>query len=273
MDLSIVILHHGSPKDVTENLQALKHVWLPEKTEIFVVNNGTRGSNAEIPIESNLKFELKFFEIPNKGYPQGNNFALKMARGRFLCILNPDVIVGKNTFHTLIDYLDNHRRVGIVGPRLVYPDGSIQDNYRNFPNLTDLLIKRTSFLRVLFRKRMRHYLMWEKDPYENEAVDWLTGAFQVYTRKCWDEIGPKDERYFLFMSDVDICRTAWKKGFEVHFVGEAQSLHNDERLSAGGFVDFFRKRIIRIHVKDASKYYIKYFGKKMPGKCPSAGLR
>ena len=270
MDLSIVILHHGSPKEVAANLKALRHVHLPEKTEIFVVNNGRRGCNSEIPFERNLKFDLKFYEIPNNGYPQGNNYALKMARGKFLCILNPDIVVDKNAFKIMIDYLKQHRRVGIVGPRLVYPDGTIQDNYRNFPKFKDHLIKRTGILRKLFKKQMRRYLMWDKDPYENEPVDWLTGAFQIYTRKCWDNVGPKDERYFLFMSDVDICRTAWAKGFEVHFVGETQSLHNDERLSAGGFFDLFRRRIIRLHVKDAIRYSKKYFGKRLPKGCPSS---
>ncbi|MBU0982093.1 glycosyltransferase family 2 protein [Patescibacteria group bacterium] len=272
MDLSIVILHHGSPKEVTANLEALRHVILPEKTEVFVVNNGRAGANAKIPFERNLKFDLKFYEIPNKGYPQGNNYAMKMARGKALCILNPDIQVEKNTFKVLLDYLNNHKRVGIVGPRLYYPDGQVQDNYRNFPRGFDLIVKRTGLLRKIFAKRMRHYLMWDKDPYETEAVDWLTGAFQIYSRKCWDNIGPKDERFFLFMSDVDVCRKAWKKGYEVHFVGDAQALHNDERLSAGGVVDFFKKRTLRLHVKDAVHYYLKYLGKRLPKKCPSASM-
>lgn len=268
MDLSIVILHHGSPHDVTENLEALEKVTLPEKTEIFVVNNGKQGSNDVIRPRSSKRFDLRFYEIPNLGYPQGNNFAMKMARGKFLCILNPDILVEKNSFTTLLTYLKKHPRVGIVGPRLVYPDGTIQDNYRNFPYLPDLFIKRT-FWRKIFTKRMRRYLMWDKDPYESEPVDWVTGAFQIYTRKCWDSIGPKDESFFLFMSDVDVCRKAWEKGFEVHYVGETQALHNDERLSAGGVADFFRKRVLRLHVKDALRYYSKYFLKRVPRRSPS----
>ncbi len=271
MDLSIVILHHGSPKEVTKNLTALSHAWLPEKTEVFVINNGRKGANAEIPFERNMKFDLKFFEIPNKGYPQGNNFGFEMVRGAFLCILNPDVRVEKNTFKVLIDYMKVHPRVGIVGPRLVYPSGKIQDNYRNFPKARDLVIKRTQ-LRKLFAKRMRRYLMWDKDPELTEPVDWLTGAFQVFTRKSWNDLGPNDERYFLFMSDLDICRTAWERGYEVHFVGDTQAHHNEGRLSAGGIKSFFKSKVMRIHVLDAMKYYAKYKGKKLPKRAPSASL-
>jgi N-acetylglucosaminyl-diphospho-decaprenol L-rhamnosyltransferase len=269
MDLSIVILHHGNPKEVVRNLEALGKAWLPTRTEVFVINNGRQGCNAEIPKAKNTKYDLRFFEIPNKGYPQGNNYGLKMAQGNYVCILNPDVRVEKNTFKTLLDYMKAHKKVGIVGPRLKYPSGIHQDNYRTFPRFIDLVIKRTAFLHRFFQKRMRRYLMWDKDVHVSEPVDWLTGAFQVYTRKAWKSVGPKDERYFLFMSDVDICRTAWRKGFEVHFIGDTQAGHNEGRLSAGGFTKIFRSKVMRIHVMDAFKYYWKYKFSRLPRRSPS----
>lgn len=268
MDLSIVILHHGSPKEVTANLQALRKAILPKKTEVFVINNGARNANAQIPFDANLAFDLHYFEIKNEGYPQGNNFGLRQAKGKFLCILNPDVEVNKDTFKVLMDYMKAHPRVGIAAPRLRYPDKTIQDNYRTFPRAIDLFIKRT-FLRKFFVRRMRKYLMWDKDPTKSEAVDWLTGAFQLFTRKAWESLKPNDESYFLFMSDVDICRKAWKKGFEVHFVGEAEARHNEGRLSAGGIQAFFTKKTMRIHVWDAFKYYRRYLFKRLPKNCPS----
>lgn len=268
MELSIVILHHGDPKAVTKNLQALRHAWLPEQTEVLVINNGYRGANAEIPMDPNLNFDLRYFEIENKGYPQGNNYGFEQASGDFLCILNPDVEVEKYTFKALIDSMKDRPQVGICAPRLVYPDGNVQDNYRVFPRAVDLVIKRT-FLRRIFKRRMRKYLMWDKDPYISEPVDWVTGAFQLFSRKSWEALGPNDERYFLFMSDVDICRKAWEKGWEVHFVGEAQALHHDERLSAGGVADFFKKKVMRIHVWDAIKYYLKFRKKELPKNAPS----
>jgi N-acetylglucosaminyl-diphospho-decaprenol L-rhamnosyltransferase len=266
MKLSIVILHHGSPKDVTANLQALRWADLPvgpdgkPDVEVLVVNNGRRGANAEIPMDANPDFDLRYFEIPNDGYPAGNNFGFAETSGDFLCILNPDIEVEKDTFQVLMDYMEARPQVGIVAPRLVYPDGVVQDNFRTFPRWLDLIIKRT-FLRRIFRGRMRRYLMWDKDPALSEKVDWLTGALQLFTRKSWEALGPNDERYFLFMSDVDICKTAWKRGWEVHFVGETQCLHNDERLSAGGVMEVFKNKLVRIHIWDAVKFYFKWKGR------------
>lgn len=268
MELSIVILHHGSPKEVTANLQALASADLPKESEILVINNGRRGANDAIRRPDFKGAALHFYEIENRGYPEGNNFGFRRMKGQYLCILNPDVVVEKDTFKVLLKYLKTHSRVGIVGPRLRYPDGKVQDNYRTFPRPFDLFVKRT-FLRRFFIKRMRKYLMWDKDTHKSEAVDWLTGAFQIMTRKAWNQIGPNDEAYFLFMSDVDLCRKAWEKGFEVHFVGETEALHNEGRLSSGGVGAFFRKKTMRIHVWDAVKYYGRYLFKRLPKKCPS----
>ncbi|QQR54289.1 glycosyltransferase [Candidatus Peregrinibacteria bacterium] len=262
-ELSIVILHHGSPKEVSRNLEALQQAWLPKKTEVLVINNGTRGANALIQVSPHLKFDLRFFEIENKGYPQGNNFGLSIAQGKYLCILNPDVAVQKQTFQVLLDYLKAHPKLGMVGPRLRYPSGKVQDNYRVFPRALDLLVKRT-FLRRIFLKRMRRYLMWDKTPEVSEPVDWLTGAFQLFTRKCWEAVGPSDERYFLFMSDVELCRLAWEKGFQVHFVGETEAAHSEGRISSGGVLSLFTKKTLRIHVKDALKYYLKWMFRRLP---------
>lgn len=267
--LAIVILHFNTPEDVSKNLKDLSNAWLPEMTEIVVVNNGGHKANEKIPNSAHEDLNVRFFDIPNKGYPQGNNFGISKTNAEYITILNPDIFIDPDTFEILLSYLKKHKEVGVVSPRLIYKNGKIQDNYRVFPRAFDLIIKRTPFLRKRFLDRMRKYLMWEKDPEKNEPVDWVTGAFQIFTRECWDAVGPNAERYFLFMSDVEICREAWDKGFEVHFVGEAKALHNESRLSEGHFMDVFRKKTVRIHIKDAFKYFLKYLGRKIPPNCPS----
>lgn len=263
-------MQHNTPKEVTENFQALKQANLPEKTHFIVVNNGGHNANEKIQKESYEGLDVEFVDIPNKGFPQGNNVGILKTDAKYIAMVNPDIEVNNNTISTLIDYLKDNPKVGIVAPRLIYPNGQTQDNFRVFPRGVDLLIKRIGFLRKLFLGRMRRYLMWDKDPSENEAVDWVTGAFQVVTRKCWEEVGPNSEDYFLFMSDLELCRKAWEKGFEVHYVGKATAGHNESRLSGGGIMDIFKKKTMRIHIKDALIYFKKFFGKKIPKNSPSA---
>ena len=272
-ELAIVILHHNSPSEVRENLEALQKADLPEKTEIVVVDNGEKNGNDKIPKSAAQGLNVRFFDIPNKGFPQGNNFGIKHTDAQYIAMVNPDIEVEKNTFRILLDYMEKHKGVGVVAPRLIYPTGKVQDNYRVFPRPFDLIVKRTPFLRKRMLKRMKRYLMWDKDPKKNEPVDWFTGAFQLLTRKCWDDAGPNCEDYFLFMSDVEICRDAWEKGYEVHFVGEAKAKHNEARLSEGGFMDIFKKKTMRIHITDSVTYFKKHLFKKPPKNCPSAKIK
>lgn len=268
--LSIIILQHNTPKDVENCLLSLQTSALPPDTDIVVINNGGKQANQKITPSSYSGLHVQFYETPNDGFPKGNNEGLKYTEAEYVAFLNPDIILEGNTISTLLAYLEKNQTVGIVGPQLHYPNGSIQDNYRVFPRLLDLIIKRTDFLRRMFSNRMRTYLMWDKDPNRNEAVDWITGAFIIVTKKCLQDIGNHDERYFLFMSDVAICREAWNKGYEVYFIGQCKALHNDERLSRGGMRDLFRKKILRIHVQDAIRYYLHYLFQKLPKNCPSS---
>jgi len=263
-DLAIVILHYNTPHDVTENFKAFQNADIPENTEFVCVNNGGHNANDEIEPNSYKGLNVKFFDIPNKGFPQGNNFGIAITDAKVIAMVNPDIEIEANTFTTILNYLKENPKVGIISPRLIYPDGKTQDNYRTFPHWYDLIIKRIPFLRKMFLGRMRKYLMWEKDAAKNEPVDWTTGAFQVVTRKCWDKVGPNNENYFLFMSDLEICLQAWKHDFEVHFVGQARAKHNETRLSEGGIKDIFKKKTMRIHIKDAYTYFRKYWGKKLP---------
>jgi len=269
-ELAIIILQHNTPDFVTANLEKLSVATLPPDTEIIVVDNGGKAANSKIPPDSHKNLNVKFFEMPNQGFPAGNNFGLSKTEAKYYAFINPDIEVKPDTIKNLLEYMKSHPNVGIVSPQLHYRDGSIQDNYRVFPSILDLIIKRIEFLRKKFPERMRRYLMWDRDPNADEPVDWVTGAFNVVTAECLQTIDNHDDRhYFLFMSDVALCRDAWDKGFEVHIVGSTQCLHNDLRVSSGGPMDVLRKRIIRLHIKDSIKYFWHYALKPLPKKAPS----
>ncbi|KKP37979.1 hypothetical protein A2483_01830 [Candidatus Peregrinibacteria bacterium RIFOXYC2_FULL_33_13] len=269
MDLSIIILQHNSSEDTTKCLESFKKAVLPEETEFIVVNNGGNNANDKILEDSYKSLNIKFSDIPNKGFANGNNEGLKLASGKFCAFVNPDIIVEIDTVKILMEYFKKQQSVGIVAPQLYYPNGKIQDNFRVFPKFRDLIIKRTRIFHKIFLKRLRKYLLWDKDPNKNFPVDWVTGAFMIVKRECLEKVNNHDERLFLFMSDLVMCRDAWDNGFEVHFVGVAKALHHESRLSGGNIFDIFRKKSLRIHIIDAFKYYFIYKFKKFPINSPS----
>jgi GT2 family glycosyltransferase len=116
---------------------------------------------------------------------------------------------------------------------------------------------------------MKSYLMWDRNPDSNQAVDWVTGAFIIVRGECMQKLSQHDTRYFLFMSDVALCREAYKLNYETHIVGSVKCLHNDQRASHGGITDIFKNKLIRIHILDAVSYFWNYKFEKLPKNCPS----
>lgn len=269
-ELSIIILQHNTPSFVEENLNALQNAILPPDTQIIVVNNGGNDANQKIASSAHQNLNIKFFDTPNIGFPAGNNFGLSKTQANYYAFVNPDIVVNPYTIQKLLHYMKAHPKAGIVSPQLRYRDGTVQDNYRVFPRILDLIIKRIPLLRKQFPKRMQRYLLWDREPNINEAVDWVTGAFTLLSQECMNAIQKHDDdHYFLFMSDVALCREAYKKGFETHIVGSVSCLHNDLRVSSGGLKDVFKKRIIRLHIKDAISYFWHYKFEKLPTNAPS----
>lgn len=261
MKLSIIIVNYRSFDDTDRCLKALQENPPSAPYEIIVVDNDSEQPEAEQEFLSRWKEKITYLESPtNLGFGQGNNFGAARARGEYLLCMNPDIEVWKKSLDEGIQYLDQEKRVGILGGQLRYPNGTIQDSYRNFPTVPDQFVKRIGFLRRqgFLRKRVSRYLMWEKDPSITEPVDWVVGGFLFVRKKAFDEVGGFDDRYFLFMEDVDLCRQMWKKGWQVVYNPKVSATHREERLSAGGILDFFRKKTLRIHTSSALKYFWKY---------------
>lgn len=263
-DITIAIVHYNQWEKLDTCLTALSESDLSRVSKIVVVDN------ASMPNETVFK---KYESIPtvplqriinskNLGFGVACNQVFGSSDTPYVLALNPDVIVETNTLSLLAQYLDEHEKTGVVGPQLVYPDGTIQDSYRHFPSPIDQFIKRTPLVRSKrLRNRVRNYLMWNKDKQKTEPVDWLVGACLLFRRDVLDTVGYFDERFFLFYEDVDLCRRIWQSGHEVVYHPLARARHDRERLSDGGVLSIFTKKTLRIHLSSALKYFWKWKNK------------
>jgi len=188
---------------------------------------------------------------------------------KLYAFIDKDIEISKDQLKELTQYFKNNPKTGILAAQLRYKNNAVEDNYRKFPKTIDLIIKRISFLRKRLAQRMRNYLMWDRDPGTNQKVDWLSKIFIIISKKCIDEIGEFDEQYKKFMFDVDICRRAWEKGYEVHIIGKTECKHDTRLKANAGIKDIFTKKELRTHIKDAMKYFWKYKNKKLPKLSPS----
>lgn len=188
---------------------------------------------------------------PNLGFAGGNNVAYRQSSGRYFLLLNSDTVVHPGWLTPLVEYADAHPRAGLIGPKLLNPDGTLQYSCRRFPSLGAGLFRHTPL--EIFSPRNRFvgdYLMkdWAHDA--PRQVDWLSGACLLARREMIEEIGGLDEGYFMYFEDVDWSRRAHDAGWEVHYIPEPVVLHEVGKSS-----DRRPKRMIVMHHQSAYRYF------------------
>lgn len=225
--------------------------------EILFIDNGSTDESIEFLRNAAQQKKITLIESrKNLGYGQGNNLGAQHAHGKFLLFMNPDVSVSENSLQKMCDYLDRHPDIGILGPKIVYHNGQIQESCRRFMTFKDLVIKRT-FLRRFspFKERLKSYLMEDFDHDKIQDVDLLVGACFMFRKEVFQKLGGFDKRYFLFMEDFDLCQKAHKEDFRVVYYPETSVTHYHKRLSDGKLFTLPFKKAFWHHLISSLKYF------------------
>jgi N-acetylglucosaminyl-diphospho-decaprenol L-rhamnosyltransferase len=187
--------------------------------DIVVVENGVAGST--MPALSGQRIELVEPNL-NLGYGRGVNRGAAVApNSRYLLVSNPDLVVHDGAVAALTAYLDGHPEVGVVGPRIVRPDGSVYPSQRVFPNFW--LAGLHALLAPVWpgNPATRAY----RSPRVDGTVDWVSGAFFMIRRDVFEAVGGFDERYFMFAEDMALCWAVREHGYGVSATTEASVTH------------------------------------------------
>ena len=257
--ISIVILNYKQKGLIKYSLKSLQSLDIALAHEIIVVDN-----NSADGLEEMIKNEfmrVKFIQSgENKGFAFGNNFGIKAASGDYVLILNPDVRLEQGTIEKLYQFMEDHSKAGVAGPKIFNPDGSLQYTCLRFPDWRLPFFRRTVLGKTKAGlKWTDNYFMTDWDHQENKEVDWLFGACLMIRKKAISEVGLLDERYFLYMEDLDWCRRFNQAGWQIWYVVGAKAIHFHHRQSAetGGIFSLFSKSA-RIHFTSWLKYFFKF---------------
>jgi hypothetical protein len=250
--------HKYFPKLSVEALEAAENPWPVEI--VFVDNASTDELSLNFLRAANKDGRVKLIESPeNIGFAGGNNLGAANASGEYLLILNPDTTVRKDSIEKMVSYMDKHKDVGILGPRLEYSDGTVQDSCRRDMKFYDLVLKRTFLGKLpLFKRRVEKYTMDDFDHSKIQEVELITGACMLIRKDFYDDIEGFDDRYFLFMEDFDLCKKVRAAGKKVVYYPDAIINHYHKRLSAGSIFTLIRKPVFWMHVNSARKYFWKW---------------
>jgi GT2 family glycosyltransferase len=231
LDLSICIVSHGHRREVERYLPQLFHSETRASMEVLLIDNTPIDATADWVAQRWPTVRVIRNERP-QSYAENINLGLRVAnRGRYFVALNPDVGVYPQSLDAAIHFLDSHPDVGMLGPKLLNPDGSLQPSCRAFSTPAVILIRGLHLDRFFERSSaLRRYLMSDWDHLTSADVDWVTGAFMVVRREAIAAVGGMDERYRVaYSEDQDWCCRMWQAGWRVCYFPGAQAIHDHQR--------------------------------------------
>jgi N-acetylglucosaminyl-diphospho-decaprenol L-rhamnosyltransferase len=194
-----------------------------EDLEIVVVDNGGGEGPPELPPEVRLIRNPR-----NEGFARACNRGIAVSRGEVILLINPDARVLPGFFERAADLFASDPRLGIAGPRITGEDGRLQLSARREITPASGLVGRTSLLtRLLPKSRLvREEFPTSADPSRPAEVDWVSGACMLVRRRALEDVGPLDERFFMYFEDADLCRRARQRGWRVRYEPALEAAHH-----------------------------------------------
>lgn len=208
--LTISIVTYNNEETIKDCLEKVFQHTNKYNFKIIIIDNNSTDDTVSI-VEEYFKNDKSINLIKNKkniGFGAAHNIAIRRGIYKYHLVLNPDIILKEDSIGKLIDFMENNDDVGIVSPKIIFPDGSLQFLCKREPRLFDLGIIRFApdLLKKIFQKRIDYYEMRDTEYDEIMNVPCLSGSFMLVRKSILDKVEGFDERFFIYFEDTDISR-------------------------------------------------------------------
>jgi len=217
-----LVLYQNPPHIVRKAVTSLLST--PLHIKLAIVDNSPSPELSSVFLDFTVDYH---FNNRNIGFGRAHNFALrKFASCDYHLVMNPDVYFEPSVLPQMIQYLEEHQDVGLISPKICFPNGEIQYLCKRYPSVLLLFARRffPRWLQLALKKRMDWYEMRETGYDKIMDVSYLSGCFMLFRRKHLDEIGFFDENIFMYLEDADITLRMTKK-YRAIFYPYAQIFH------------------------------------------------
>lgn len=268
MELSIIVTSYKNPELLKVCIDSIKKNLTLKDYEIIVAEN-------EAEDRTGLMMKEDYPEItylPYKSNPGLSflvNNAYEKTHGDYILILNGDIIIKKDAIKKLLAYIKNNPGVGLVAPKLLNFNETLQYSCFRFYNPLTVLYRRTFLGKLSFaQKHLDIFLMKDYDHKSAKEVDWIMGSAYIVSRKAVEKVGLMDRNIKLYMEDVDWCRRFWMNNYKVIYYPDAEVYHyhgkGSDSSKKGVIKSLLSNKLAWIHITSAIKYFWKYLGKPLP---------
>lgn len=255
MDLAIIVVNYNSTGDLMKCLASIQRFLVGVTYECCVVDNASTRGDLDSFAQSFPSVKLIRNSI-NVGFAKAVNQGIAATSAPLIVWMNPDAELQNEGIKTLSQYFDKHPNVGIIGPKIIDPDGGIQYSGRSFPSYQTSLFNRYSLLTRLFpwNPWSQRYLGTSLDRSQPQPVDWVSGACLFHRRRVAEQLGGLDEHFFMYCEDTDFCLRAKKSGWHTIYHPGATVMHR-----IGGSSSSLPLKMLLTHHQSMWHYYKKNF--------------
>ncbi|MBN1550503.1 glycosyltransferase family 2 protein [bacterium] len=223
---SIIIVNYKVPDLLKQCIRSIYEAQSSESFEIFVIDNAS-GDNSKEIIMSHFPEVIWIQNRRNIGFSRAVNAGINASNGKFIILLNPDTRIYPGAFEAVSEFFMQNPQTGIIGGKIINPDGSVQPQCRrNIPK------PRAAFMRLFGISRLfpslpssRQYELPSEALDSPQKVEAISGAFMCIKREVIDTIGLFDGNFFLYGEDLDYCYRATQKGFDIFYLPTASVVH------------------------------------------------
>ncbi len=226
IQLSIIIVNYNVKAFLQNCLLSIQKALDHIPSEIIVVDNASDDGSVEI-IKKNFP-HITLIESPaNLGFSKANNIGLKLAKGKYICLINPDTIVEENTFLEMIKFMESNSEAGLAGCKILNPDGTFQlACRRSFPTPWVAFTKIVGLSKIFPKSKLfAKYNLTYLDENQTYEVDAVSGSFMFLRREVYEKIGGLDETFFMYGEDLDYCYRVKEAGYKVYYVHSTKIIH------------------------------------------------
>ncbi|MFQ5823399.1 MAG: glycosyltransferase [bacterium] len=226
IELSVIIVNYNVKEFLEQALISVKKALRGISSEIIVVDNASRDGSAQL-IQQRYPDVHLLVNSKNLGFAKASNQGLRKAKGKYLALLNPDTIVQEDTFSTMLDFSKKHPDTGMLGCKILNPDGTLQlACRRSYPTPWVAFTKMIGLSHLFPKSKIfGKYNLSYLDSNLTYEVEAISGSFMMIQRKILEEVGYLDESFFLYGEDLDWCYRIREKGWKVRYFSGTQIIH------------------------------------------------
>jgi O-antigen biosynthesis protein len=260
MDLSVIIVNYNVRYFLEQCLYSLIKAGKNTSAEIIVVDNNSTDDSCTM-VTMNFPDAILVRNSINRGFSAACNQGIKISRGRYILLLNPDTLVEEDTFTKCISFIEEHSEAGAMGVKMINGNGKfLPESKRSVPTPSTAFFKMAGFSGIFPRSRIfNRYYLGHLDSSATTEAEVLSGAFMFIRRAALDKTGLLDETYFMYGEDIDLSYRLIQAGYKNYYYPGVKIIHYKGESTRKGDIDnvfnFYKAMLVFINRHYGKNHY------------------